>query len=116
MKTTALSLVVLALCSGCSWIFVVEAPEPEISGELGELGAPAFCSSSRVWPIFDVVLSVLELGGVVGYATDTEAGASPAGPILGAVLFAIIHGASAAYGFGEVTRCEGYLEGFDYDQ
>jgi hypothetical protein len=96
-------------CSGCSLLFV---KQPDSSAKV-QPGAPKKCTTSRVLPVLDSILTGLEVVRTgVAIGADDSAYSSPNQPLsrqadigLGVALSALFLG-SAIYGYSATARCE----------
>jgi hypothetical protein len=99
--------IVLALVSGCSFVFV-DGPAADRA-----VGAPVDCTSVPVAPVIDTGLAVL---GVVGAVVAQQRLGEPEGDDFPnndflrmqrtfSIIGAVIEGASAGYGFVKTRAC-----------
>ena len=98
-----------ALLSGCSFILVDQAPEPELWNTKEALYLE--CEDSYLWPLADAVGTV---GSALNAALAQQAIEEEAMFVLYEpapfIVQGIIYAASAAYGLSSVSKCNAFRE------
>lgn len=96
----ALALVLTISLSGCSYLFVTEAPPPPVWKSVKW----SDCTQSNFLPGLDTTFAVLD-----GISAIAAAGSGESAALVGALLGTALYGSSAIYGFRHVDRCHGFL-------
>jgi hypothetical protein len=101
---TVMSLLIVSLPSGCSFLFVKGPPANHAQMNSFD------CSDGNGWPVFDLIWAGLNGLGAASAAGDDEnpdPQATDPGTVVAVGLgWLVLSGASAIYGFTKVSKCK----------